>query len=58
MPVNAGEYGNIMFREQQTLSSLSVATLIPLVKSYKKSLKSPNNYLGLKYLGGKQWNKT
>ena len=41
------ELYNSMFREQQTPSSLSVATLIPLVKSYKKSLKSPNNYHGI-----------
>ena len=36
-----------MFKEQNTPPALSLATLIPLVKSYRKSLKSPNNYRGI-----------
>lgn len=35
------------FKNHNTPHSLSVAILIPLVKSYRKSLESPNNYRGI-----------
>ena len=36
-----------IFAEQGSPSSLSMALLLPFVKSYKKSLSSPNNYRGI-----------
>ena len=36
-----------LFSNGNTPECLSLATLTPLVKSYKKSLKSPNNYRGI-----------
>ena len=38
---------NKLFLEESTPDCLSEATLIPLVKSYKKSLNSANNYRGI-----------
>ena len=38
---------NEMFESYNTSPLLGCATLIPLVKSYRKSLKSPNNYRGI-----------
>ena len=38
---------NNLFSIGSTPECLSLATLTPLVKSYKKSLKSPNNYRGI-----------
>ena len=38
---------NIAFQDKVTPPPLAVATLIPLVKSYRKSLKSGNNYRGI-----------
>ena len=36
-----------MFASKTSPSALSLTTLLPLVKSYRKSLKSPNNYRGI-----------
>lgn len=38
---------NRIFTEHETPKSLSVSLIIPLVKSYKKSMKDPNNYRGI-----------
>ena len=38
---------NLMFRDSTTAKCLSISTILPHVKSYKKSLKSPNNYRGI-----------
>ena len=36
-----------IFKEQHSPTDLSTAILLPFVKSYKKSLNSPNNYRGI-----------
>ncbi len=36
-----------MFSSERSPSALSMTTLLPLVKSYRKSLKSSNNYRGI-----------
>ncbi len=47
LPSHISSIYNAMFEQEDAPTSVGCSTLIPLVKSYKKSMKSANNYRGI-----------